>query len=152
MRYVLTLIAVAVILPACGARREGPALGTKAGTLRQGIYETPMDTVVVLDRDLAVWTGRNWTSRSKIAVQNYGARRTATSALQVVAEVRNRTNKPISVELRSTYYDDQQLPLGQPSKWQPLNLPAQGTSNYSENSLSPKAVHFLLEVRRAQRK
>lgn len=148
----VALVLTAFVVSACALRREGPALGTQAGTKRQGIYETPMDTVVVLDRDLAEWTGRDWSSRSEIAIQKHGARRTETSALETIVEVRNRTDKNLTVELRSTYYDEQQLPLGNPSAWQPLNLPPQGTANYSEKSLQPNAVHYLVEVRRGQRK
>lgn len=146
------LAIAALSLPACALRREGPALGTQAGTKRQGIYETPMDTVVVLDRDLAEWTGRDWSSRSEIAIQKHGARRSETSALETVVEVRNRTDNNLTVELRSTYYDEQQLPLGEPSAWRPLNLPPQGTASYKEMSLQTNAVHYLVEVRRGQRK
>ena len=146
------LALVLVVASGCGWRREGPATGTKAGTLRQGIYETPMDSVVVLDRDLAVWTGRNWTSRSKIAIQQHGARRVANSGLEVVVEIRNRTNDPLTVEARTTFYDTQNLAIEQASAWQPVNLPPQGTATYTESSLSPQAQHYLVEVRRGQRK
>ena len=144
------LLVAAITLASCGPLREGPAAGTKAGTLRQGPYETPMDQVVVLDRDLAVWTGKNWSSRSKIAVQKHGARRTGSSALEVIAEIRNRTNDPIKVEARTTFYDAQEFPTSEPSAWQPVRLPAQGTANYTEFSKSPNAEHYLVEVRRAQ--
>ena len=150
--YIFTVALVVTTSLGCATRREGPALGTQAGTMRQGIYETPMDTVVVLDRDLAVWTGRDWSSRSKIAIQKHGARRTETSALQTIVEVRNRTNDAIAVELRATFYDEQELPLGDPSAWRPLNVPPQGTANYSEQSLAPNATHYLVEVRNAERR
>ncbi|RMF18821.1 MAG: DUF1425 domain-containing protein [Candidatus Dadabacteria bacterium] len=149
----LIVVALALgVASGCGWRREGPATGTKAGTLRQGIYETPMDSVVVLDRDLAVWTGRNWSSRSKIAIQQHGARRVANSGLEVVVEIRNRTNDPLTVEARTTFYDAQNLAVEQASAWLPVNLPPQGTATYTESSMSPQAQHYLVEVRRGHRK
>ncbi len=146
----LVILALLALIVGCGALREGPSPGSKAGNLRQGIYDTPMDSVVVLDEDLARWTGKDWSSKSEIAVQTHGSRRTAAKTLETVVEIRNRTDDSISVELRTTHYDAQKLPLGDPSSWKAVDLPPQGTASYKEMSQTTTADHYLVEVRRAR--
>ncbi len=138
------LLGAVVALAGCNAinRDEGARLGTRIDDARAPEARINLDTVVILDKSLQ-------DRRSgKIAIESSGARRTETGTLQVHAVIRNRTDHPQQIELRTTYFDEFGVPVEGPTSWQRVYLDAQAVGGYRELSARVDGIaHYYIEMR-----
>jgi len=134
---------------------EGPAPAIRT-TADSGIgHAQTLNTVVFLDDSLQIKLFKDefgqeypeWPWRSSIAVEATDSRRTPTDTLEVWAIFRNRSDRPVQLEARAAFYDATQAPLGEPSSWQRIHLPPNGTHHYTERSLDIDVGYYRIEVR-----
>ena len=85
--------------------------------------------------------------QGRIAVQGTDWQRTATGTLQVWAQLRNRTDYFMQVEVRTQFYDRNQAPVGKPSSWQRVMLSPNSMTTYRENSTGTDPAYYYIEIR-----
>jgi len=123
-------------------RNEGPRPAVRIVDERAPNQRLNLDTVVILDKSLQD------RKTGKLAVENSGARRTATGTVEAYAVIRNRTDHPLQIEGRTQFFDSMGIPLGAPSQWQRLYLDPQSINGYRELSTGTGEVaHYYIEIR-----
>ncbi|PRB82067.1 hypothetical protein [Pseudomonas sp. MYb185] len=123
-------------------RNEGPRPAVRIVDERAPNQRLNLDTVVILDKSLQD------RKTGKLAVENSGARRTATGTVEAYAVIRNRTDHPLQIEGRTQFFDSMGIPLGVPSQWQRLYLDPQSINGYRELSTGTGEVaHYYIEIR-----
>jgi hypothetical protein len=134
------------LLAACQSPSpEGAQLGVRVDDAKAPTARVMYDQVVILDKSLQS------TKAGKIAIENQGTRRTATGTLNVIAQVRNRTDYPQVLEARTSFFDNGFAPTENPSAWIRVHLPPNGIAAYQETSLGTANVaHYYVEIREAR--
>jgi hypothetical protein len=84
---------------------------------------------------------------NKILVEGTNSRRTATNTLEVWALFRNRTDYPLQIEARASFFDASQAPLEGPTAWQRVVLPPNANGHYKEFSTRVNIGFYTIEVR-----
>ncbi|MDH4582470.1 hypothetical protein E8F20_11385 [Pseudomonas sp. BN415] len=138
------LVGATLVLGGCSAvdRNEGARPGVRVADERAPNAGINLDTVVILDK--ALQDRRS----SKLAIENSGARRTATGTLEVFAVIRNRTDHPLQIEARTQFFDDLPVPVEGPTQWQRVYLDPQSVGAYREFSTRAQGIaHYYIEVR-----
>lgn len=128
-------------LGAC-AVNEGPSPGMRVDDPRAPHATIQYDRVVILDDSLQNRRG------GKLAIENQGARRTATGTLEVYAVIRNRTDYPLQVEGRVQFFDQDRVPVEGPTAWQRVYLQPNSVSTWRDASTRVHDVaHYYVEIR-----
>lgn len=138
------LIAAALTAGGCSGidKNEGPRPAVRIQDERAPNQRLNLDTVVILDKSLQD------RKSGKLAVENSGARRTASGTVEAYAVIRNRTDYPLQIEGRTQFFDAMGIPLGAPSQWQRLYLDPQSINGYRELSTGTAEVaHYYIEIR-----
>lgn len=147
MKKTMTFAAAAMLaLAGCQAPyQEGASMGVRVNDANAPNARIQYDQVVILDKSLQ-------DSRAgKIAVEGQGARRSPTGALNVIVQLRNRTDFPQVVEGRTTYFDSGFAPAEKASAWQRVHLEPNGIGAYQETSMGTANVaHYYVELREAR--
>ncbi|MFP4381078.1 MAG: hypothetical protein ACLFUS_11310 [Candidatus Sumerlaeia bacterium] len=87
----------------------------------------------------------------KIKVQITDGKRTPGGTLEVIAVLRNPTNKPITLEGRAFFYDINKIPSDGPTIWKKVFIPAHTTETYSALSTRVQAVaYYHIEFRKVR--
>ena len=68
--------------------------------------------------------------QNKVFVEATNSRRTATGTLEVWALFRNRTDYPLQLECRASFYDAGYAPVEGPTAWQRIYLPPNAVGNF----------------------
>lgn len=136
----------AVLLSGCqSVSQEGAQLGVRVNDQNAPTARIMYDQVVVLDKHL-----QN-AQAGKIAVESQGARRNATGTLNVIVQLRNRTDYPQVIEARTSFFDGAFAPSEKASGWTRVHLDPNGIGSYQESSLgAASAAHYYVEVREAR--
>jgi len=140
--------------------REGPAPGMRVEDPRQPYAGIQYNSVVILDKSLQDMSYNNkkflfWQTKEedkrnvgKIAIESTNSRRTPTGTLEVWAVIRNRTNYPLQIEGRTTYFDKDKVPCEEPTAWQRLFLQPNSVNTYKELSIKINEVnYYYIEIR-----
>ena len=133
MKTLFSLLVVLVVL-ASGCAHEG-AYVAKQHTR----FERPLNTVVFMDQGL---------SRA-LSLEKSGARRSPSDMLEVWADLRNRTDDPVTVSGRVTFYDEAQRPIDT-SVWTQLFLQPRSQEVFRASSRSAGALYYYIEIDRAK--
>jgi len=83
----------------------------------------------------------------RIAVEQTGARRSATNTLEIHVTLRNRTDYPQKIEVRSQFYGDGRVALEGPGAWESVFLAPNGIQTYRTSSTRTDPVAYYIEVR-----
>lgn len=141
----LTLVfAASLVTVACSGidKNEGPRPAIRIADERAPNQRLNLDTVVILDKSLQD------RKSGKLAVENSGARRTASGTVEAFAVIRNRTDYPLQIEGRTQFFDALGIPTGTPSQWQRIYLDPQSINGYREQSTGTSEVaHYYIEIR-----
>ena len=123
------------------ARKAGPPPGAAlVANIPKSMTPIALDAVLYTDKKL----------ERKVMVQALYARRTANDTLEVMARFVNCTSKPLQIEARSSFMDDQLMPTEKNSVWKPVFLQGKATAVYNEFSISRDEIsHYLIEIRTA---
>lgn len=107
-----------------------------------------LNSVTIIDNGLQFWEGKDEDRWTKLAVESTNSRRTPTGTLEVWGVLRNRTDFPLQVEGRTTFFDQQQVPIEGPSAWQRLQLQPNSVAAYREYSIATSSVaYYRIELR-----
>jgi hypothetical protein len=140
---VLTAVAVlvpALLLPVAGCVRYNVREGSRPATevVTPGT-QARLDNVAMLTEGL----------ERRVAVQRSDARRTPTNTLEVWCTLRNRTNHPQKVELRTQFFSCERTPLEGPGAWTPIYLEPDAIETYRTFSTGVNADHYYIELMEA---
>ena len=147
MKKSLAAAFVLLTLAACQApvSQEGAQMGVRVTDANSPNARIMFDQVVILDKSLQ--NAKN----GKIAVESQGARRTATGTLNVIVQLRNRTDFPQVLEARTSYFDSGFAPTEKPSGWNRIFLEPNGIATYQESSMATNTVgHYYVEIKEAR--
>jgi len=87
------------------------------------------------------------TIRRKIMPQELFVRRTPAGSVEVMARIANCTDKPIQIEGRTSFMDEQKFPTEDASAWQTVFLQLRSMGTYREVSIGGANVaYYLIEV------
>jgi hypothetical protein len=121
---------------------EGPQPGEHVRNERAPYARVNLDTVVIIDKALQTQQS------GKLAIERSGARRAPTGTLEVFAVIRNRTDFPQQIELRTQFFDSNGAPVEGPTAWKRLTLDSQSVNSYTEYSVGTSSIaHYYVEVR-----
>lgn len=139
-------LCVLMLLSACQTPyQEGAQLGARVNDALAANARIQFDQVAI--RDKALQNGRD----GKIAIESQGSRRTASGSLSVIVQLRNRTDYPQVIELRTSYFDAGFVPTEKSSAWNRIHLDANGIGSYQESSIGTSAVaHYYVEIKEAR--
>lgn len=147
MKTQLAAALLLLSLSACQApvSQEGAQFGVRVNDAQSPNARIMYDQVVILDKNLQ--NAHN----GKIAVEAQGARRTATGTLNVIVQLRNRTDYPQVLEARTSFFDSGFAPTEKPSGWNRLHLEPNGIASYQESSMAANNVgHYYVEIKEAR--
>ena len=140
---------LSMVLTMCGCAdliKEGAAPGIKIEDIRAPYAKIQMDKVVFLDSRLQEINGPG-----KIAVESNTAKFTSTGNMEVKALLRNRTNHPLQVEARVSFFNNTLVAIDEPSAWQRLYLPPNSFATFKDySSISSGIKHYCVEIREAK--
>ncbi len=104
-----------------------------------------IDTIQITDP--ALWRG--WSDRTPaVAAEVQAFRPTETGTMELVAVLRNQTEDPLTLEVRTQFLDEARLPLEAPSAWSVVFLGSLEVEPYRERSTSlAGAAHYTVEIR-----
>ncbi|MBQ5947453.1 hypothetical protein [Massilia sp. ST3] len=136
----------AVLLTGCpSVSPEGAQMGVRVNDAMAPTARIMHDQVVIIDKVLQ--NQKN----GKIAIESQGARRNATGTLNVIVQIRNRTDYPQVIEARTSFFDNGFAPIEKASGWTRVHLDGNGIGTYQESSLGAAQVaHYYVEVREAR--
>lgn len=149
MRYCLTTALLALLLAGCTTViKEGAAPGVRVQDSRAPEAGIRFNTVNIIDDGLQQWQGKKAERWSKITVESTNSRRTPTGTLEAWGVLRNRTDHPLQIEGRTTFFDQYEVPVEKPTAWQRVILPPNGVAAYREFSTRQDEVAFYyIEIR-----
>ncbi|MDK2970866.1 MAG: hypothetical protein PWP23_621 [Candidatus Sumerlaeota bacterium] len=128
----LFLAAIATFATACRSKAPSYARvddkAIKAATM----------PVNILDYDL----------RNRVAADIAAAERQADGRLVVMANIRNSTRKPLTVEVRTVFKNSLGLGIGDETEWEPIFFAPQQIQTIRTMSRDNTAQTFTVEVRR----
>ena len=147
---ILYAAGAALLLAACQPMpvqqsQEGAQFGVRVHDANAPGARIQYDQVVILDK--ALQNSQN----GKIAVEAQGGRRSATGTLNVMVQLRNRTDFPQTLEARAHFFDNGYAPIEKPSAWSRIPMEANGIASFQESSLGTNTVaHYYVEIREAR--
>ncbi len=152
IKLLIFLTISSIFFSGCSATHEGPTYGEKVDDADLDVSAYKLNSVAVLDKDLLEWgyfnISKSHTSESKISVENLGIRSLETRNVEVFATIRNRTDHPLQVKIRSQFYDDNKIPTEKPSIWKRVFLAKNSSMTYKEKSVTIDDVtNFLIEIK-----
>ena len=156
MKYTLLLVTLMAFTQGCKEKyvsiNEGSAPGVRVARDSPHHVGIQYNTVQIIDRNLAQWRGPENTRFSAIAVEETNAKLSPANTISAWALLRNRTNVPIQIETRTTFFAHDKSPLEPPTAWTRQFLQPNSVLHYK--SLSQTQVgqvgYYLIEVRQAR--
>lgn len=148
MKTNIASICALILLSACQTQsQEGAQLGSRVNDVWAANARIQYDQVAILDKSLQ--NGKE--GIYKIAVENQGSRRTPTGSLNVIVQLRNRTESLQVVEARVSFFDASFAPTEKTSAWNRIHLDPNGIGSYQEASIGTTAVaHYYVEIKEAR--
>lgn len=102
-----------------------------------------------IDLDAVLWTD-TWVLRN-IVLEGLFAQRTEAGTLLTTARLVNCSKKPVSIQVRSNFLDENQVPTEPASIWKTVFLSPRSTAVYEERSVATDRVaNYLIELRSPQ--
>jgi len=127
----LTAMLLVILTSGC-VTNEGPYVPTQ----REPSTELE-NTAVILDREIA----------DRIAVDLQDAERTSSGKLTGQANVRNRTNQDLRIQVQTVFRDSKGFSINDDTAWETLVLTANETRTVSAISTSRKAERYTIRIR-----
>ena len=139
----------------CSTRYHGATLGERATGNDGAEFTFTLNSVVIIDHNLqkaeVVPFSKEHDIKSKLSVENLGIKTLSTRNAEVFTTIRNRTDYNLQLEIRSQFYDNNQVALEKPSAWKRYSLAKNSVITYKEQSISiDNVTQFLIEVREGE--
>lgn len=136
--------AAAFALASCATPPEGGVIIDQQNDTRPAL-----NTVRVIDSTLARYTS-SAKVKSVLDVEGKFVSQTETGFPKVTIQLRNKINQAIPLEVRTSWYDDQGVPVDSSAAWKHLFVQPQAMATYEHISSKMKATQYYVEVRAAQ--
>ena len=130
MKTLLFLVALGFMLIGCA--HEGPYVPSQ----RQPAPEFE-NTTVVLDREIS----------GLVAVDLQHAERTHQGKLKGMANIRNRTNQDLTLQVQTVFRDVNGFSINDDTSWDTIVLTANETRTVGATSTTPKADRYTIRIR-----
>lgn len=140
----------AVLIYGCSTYevKEGTAPGVRIRDSQTPHAEIKWNSVAIIDKSLSNWQGKEKDKKGKIAVEDTNARRSPTGTVEVWAVLRNRTDYPLQIEGRTSFFDKNKAPVEGPTAWQRVYLPPNSVATYKELSTNIMDIgYYYIEIR-----
>ena len=146
MKTAIAALSGMLLLTACQTpSQEGAQMGVRVNDVNAPNARVMFDQVVILDKSLQS------SKAGKVDVESHGTRSTPTGTLNVIVQLRNRTDFPQVLEGRDSFFDSGFAPTEKPSGWGRVHLEANGIATFQESSLATANVaHYYVELREAR--
>lgn len=149
MKTQITAIVSSLALLLIGAAAHGQSSMNPNQELAIYTGSPKMNTVNIIDKNLqrtfVLESGQTHTS-GKIGVEGAGQKVTATQTREVWVRLRNLTDYPQNILVRTTWYDQQEAPVDGPSAWNRISLGQNAGEIYRTQSISMDAAFFFVEI------
>ena len=134
---------------------EGPTYGEKLINNNQDVLSYKLNTVAILDKEIQKWNYLDDKSKhitnSKISIENLGIKSLSTNNVEAFTTIRNRTDYPLQLKIRTQFYDDNKIATEDPSSWKRIFLPQNSSMTYKEKSITINEVsNFLIEIKEGE--
>ena len=149
MRNGLTYLLVGGALLVAGCTTTAPPEGG-VRIDQQNNVRPALNSVRVIDSDLARYRNRKWQVRSVLDVENVVVSNTGTGFKRVSVELRNKADVEIPLEVRTSWYDDNGRPVDAAQSWTRLFAKPMAMALYEQSAANPAASQYYVEVREAQ--
>jgi uncharacterized protein YcfL len=148
IRTGLTFLLVGSALLATGCKTTAPEGGIRID--QQNAVRPALNSVRVIDTDLARYKNRKWQVRSVLDVENVVVSNTGTGFKRVSVELRNKADVEIPLEVRTSWYDDAGRPVDAAQSWARVFAKPMSMALYEHVASNPAATQYYVEVRAAQ--
>jgi hypothetical protein len=123
----------------CSSSVKGSHIGAPALVGQEyGVQATPIPVNSVQFAD--------WGTAKKLAIQHLYASRTPTNTVELTARFISCSDEPVSVKVRASFLDSNQMPTEPTSAWQTVFLQPRLTAVYADRSTAKNVSSFLVEV------
>jgi uncharacterized protein YcfL len=109
-----------------------------------------LNTVRVIDSDLAQFKNRKWQVRTVLDVERINLSRSETGFPRISVELRNKAGQEIPLEVRTSWYDASGRPVDAAASWTRVFAKPMSMALYEQVSTSQAASQYYVEVRAAQ--
>lgn len=147
-RALWTPLAIGAALFVAGCETTTPEGGLRID--QQNTTRPALNSVRVIDTDLARYKNRKWQVRSVLDVENTVVSNTGTGFKRISVELRNKANEEIPLEVRTSWYDDNGRPVDAAQSWTRVFAKPMSMALYEHVSSNPAASQYYVEVRAAQ--
>lgn len=139
----------------CSSKYEGATLGEKVASEDGTEFVFTLNTVAILDKNLQKWESVSSTTKhdtkSKLSVENLGIKTLSTRNAEVFTTIRNRTDHALQLDIRTQFYDDNQVATEKASAWKRIFLAQNSIVTYKEQSISiDNVTQFIIEVKEGE--
>jgi uncharacterized protein YcfL len=138
---------VAVLLAGC-TTTPVPEGGVRID--QQNAVRPTLNTVRVIDGDLAHYKNREWQVRSVLDVESVSVTDTGTGFKRISVELRNKADGEIPLEVRTSWYDPAGRPVDAAQSWTRVFAKPMSMVLYEHVANNPTAAQYYVEVRAAQ--
>jgi len=138
------LVAALCLTVGCATIDEGPSYAENVSPV-----DVRLNTVNILSDSLHKTTGGllGAKHKGKIEIDRTHITTAGNNLPQVIVVIRNRTDHPLQVEGRTSWFDPAGIPVDGPSAWQRVFLPPNSVNTYRETSISNQATQYYVEIR-----
>ena len=144
---VLSAAAAALALSAC-ATTEAPEGGVRID--QQNSARPALNSVRVIDGSLAKYVGARYKVESTLDVEGVYVTPTPTGFPKITAQIRNKTNVMIPLEVRVSWYDQYGAPTDGAASWTRLFAQPQAMVTFEQVSTRQTSAQYYVEIRGAQ--
>jgi hypothetical protein len=88
----------------------------------------------------------DWGTAKKLAIQHLFASRTSANTVQLTARFISCSDEAVSLRVRASFLDSNQMPTEPTSAWQTVFLQPRLTAVYAEKSTAKNVSSYLVEV------
>lgn len=134
-------------LAAC-ATPEAPEGGVRID--QQNNVRPALNSVRVIDGSLARYIGRDYKVDSALDVEGTYVTQGPTGLPKLTVQIRNKTNHPIPLEVRASWFDASGAPTDAAASWTRLFAQPQAMVTFETSSIKSSSAQYYVEVRGAQ--
>lgn len=147
-RNLMIPVALGVALLTAGCETTAPEGGLRID--QQNMVRPALNSVRVIDGDLAHYKNRKWQVRSVLDVENVVVSNTGTGFKRISVELRNKASTEIPLEVRTSWYDENGRPVDAAQSWTRVFAKPMSMALYEHVANNPAAAQYYVEVREAQ--
>lgn len=155
-KLLLTGVLAATLMGSAAEARDNRLLRCSISKARKdpgkggpALVTTIPKAMTPIDLDAVLWTD-TWVLRN-IVLEGLFAQRTDAGTLLTTARLVNCSKKPVSIQVRSNFLDENQVPTEPASMWKTVFISPRSTSVYQERSVgTDRVANYLVELRSPQ--